>query len=94
MVPSENIQGGFKFMSLSSMKNITRKSWDMTLMPDTVIDRFNLLGKDQPEILAFSDRKGRLIADGDVELTGVDGDEKEASLKIENENDIDYQEDQ
>ena len=40
-------------------------------MPDVVIDRVNLLGKDQPEALVFTDRKGRPI--GDVQLTGVEG---------------------
>ena len=62
-------------MSLSSMKNISGKYWYMIPMPDTVIDRVNLLGKDQPEILVFTDRKGQIIGDNDVYLTGVDGDE-------------------
>ena len=80
-------------MSLSSMKNITRRSWDIILMPDTVIDPLNLLGKYQQELLVITDCKGWIIGDGDVELTGMDGngDENEAPLKIENE---DYQEDQ
>ena len=43
--PSGNIQGGYKFMSLKSGKKITRRSWDKIPMPDTVIDRVNLLGK-------------------------------------------------
>jgi hypothetical protein len=70
--PSGNKQGGFKFMSLNSGKKITRRSWDAIPMPDTVIDRVNTLGKDQPEHIVFTDHKGRPI--GDVELTGVDGD--------------------
>ena len=32
-------------MILSSIKDITRLSWDMILMPDTVIGRFGILGK-------------------------------------------------
>ena len=53
-------------------------------MPDTVIDRFNLLGKYQHDILIFTDCKGRIIGDGDVELTVVDGDgdENDPSLKF------------
>ena len=71
-------------MSLKSAKRITRYSWDALPMPDTVIDRVNALGKNQPELLTFTDRKGRLI--GDVELTGVDGDESEAPREVENNN--------
>ena len=46
--------------------------------------------------MIFTDPKGRIIGDGDVELTGVDGDgdENEAPLKIENKKNIDYQEEQ
>ena len=43
MGPSVNIQGGFKFMSLSSMKNNTKRSWDMIPIPDTVIYWVNIL---------------------------------------------------
>jgi hypothetical protein len=69
--PSGNVQGGFKFMSLQTMKKIVRRSWDSIPMPDTVIARVNKLGKDEPEQFIFTDRSGRLI--GDVELPGVDG---------------------
>ena len=50
-------------------------------MPDTVIDWVNLLGKYQQQLSVFNDRKGQIIGDGDVELTGVDLDESEVSLK-------------
>ena len=60
-------------MSLRSTKKITRRSWDMTLMPDTFIEWFNLSEKYQQEILVFPDCKGQLIGDGDVNITGVDG---------------------
>ena len=58
MAHSGNAQGGFKFMTLRSGKKVTRRSWDELPMTDTVIDRVNELGKDQPEILVFKDRKG------------------------------------
>ena len=45
----------------------------MIAMPDIVNFRFNVLGKYQQNLLVFTDRKGRLIVDGDVDLTGVDG---------------------
>ena len=45
MGPSGNVQGGFKFMSLRSFKKITSQSLDIIMMPDTVIDQVDLLGK-------------------------------------------------
>ena len=42
-------------------------------MPDTVIHRVEALAKGEPELLTFTDRKGCPI--GEVELTGVDGNE-------------------
>ena len=69
MVSSGNIQGGFKFMILRSMKRITRRSWDMIPMTDTVIDWVELIKKYQQELLVFTDIKGKLIGDGDVDIT-------------------------
>ena len=75
------------------MKNITKRSWDIIPMPDTVIDWVNILGKYQQYLLVFTYCKVRIIGDGNVGLTGVDGDGDEnwSPLKIENENDLDYQ---
>ena len=61
-------------MSGRSMKNIKRQSWDIIPMPETVIDQVNILGKYQQYHLEFTDRKSLIIGDGDVKLTGVDGD--------------------
>ena len=71
-------------MSLRSMKNITRRSWDIIPMPDKFINWVNLLGKYQQELLIFTDHKGKIIGNGDVEITGVDGDRdvNEAPLKL------------
>ena len=63
------MQGRFKFMSLKSTKDITRRSWDMIPMTDTVIDRVNLFGKYQPKLLLFTDHRGQLIVDSYVNLT-------------------------
>ena len=54
------------------------------------------MGKDRQEILVFTDHKGRIIKDSDVDLTWVDGygDENEAPLKVENKDDHGYKEDQ
>jgi hypothetical protein len=68
--PSGNLQGGFKFMALNSGKKIVRRSWDVIPMPDVVINCVNELGKDQPRLMTFTDRHGRLI--GDIEIPGVD----------------------
>jgi hypothetical protein len=73
--PSGNIQGGFKFMALNSVKKIVRRSWDAIPMPDLVIDRVHALGRDQPQHMTFTDRHGRLI--GDVEFPGVDDQEED-----------------
>jgi hypothetical protein len=53
-------------MSLSTGKQILRRSWDAIPMSDTVIARVNALGADQPEELTFLDRHGRLIGDNDT----------------------------
>jgi hypothetical protein len=63
--PSSNLQGGFKFMALSTGKKIIWQSWDVIPMPDTVIARVNTLGSNPPEELIFTDRHGRLIGDSD-----------------------------
>ena len=93
MGPSGNKQHGFKFMSLLSMKNITRTSWDIIPRRDIAIDWVNLLGKDKQELLVFTDFRGQIFGDGDSYITVVDEDgyEKETLLKIENENDLKYQ---
>jgi hypothetical protein len=79
-------------MSLVTAKPVSRRTWDEIPMPDSVIQRVNELGKDQPEQFIFTDRKGRAIGDIEpaqaimkyaldqddpLEITGVDGDENE-----------------
>jgi hypothetical protein len=62
-------------MALNYGKKIVRRSWDVIPMPDVIINRVNELGKDQPRLLTFTDRHGRLI--GDMEIPGVDSTEDE-----------------
>ena len=50
---SGNLQGGHKFVALDTGKKITWHSWDIIPMPDTVIERVNVLGSDQPKDLVF-----------------------------------------
>jgi len=71
--PSGNLQGGYRFMALDTGKKITRRSWDVIPMPDLVIARVNELGRDQPELLTFTDRLGRVI--GDNELATIPDDD-------------------
>jgi hypothetical protein len=73
--PSGNLQGGFKSMALNSGKKIVRRSWDVSPLPDVVINRVNELGKDEPRLMTFTYRHGRLI--GDMEIPGVDYTEDE-----------------
>ena len=61
--PTHNEQGGFKFMSLTTGSAITRYGWDQIPMPSSVIERVNRLGKNQPELFIFTDKKGRLIGE-------------------------------
>ena len=57
-------------MALNTGRKITRRSWDVILIPDIVINCVNTLGTGQPEILTYTDRHGRLIRD--IEITGLD----------------------
>ena len=84
MVQSGNIQSGFKFMSMRSMDNIKRRSWDKTPTPYTGIERFNILGEYNQAILVFTNSRVRLIVDGYVDLTVLNGywDENESPLNI------------
>jgi hypothetical protein len=70
-------------MALNTGKKITRQSWDVIPMPDTVIARVNALGTalgtDQPEQLIFTDQRRRPI--GDLEIPGV--------MDFEEEDDVD-----
>ena len=65
-------------MILASGKKITRYSWDAIPVTDTVIHRFNQLGRVQPKCFIFTDQKGRPI--GNVDLTVVGGEEAQEEL--------------
>jgi hypothetical protein len=73
--PSANMQGGFNCMALNTGRNSVRRSWDVIPMTDIVITLINALGIDQPRQMNFTNRHGRLI--GDIEIPGVDSDEKQ-----------------
>ena len=53
-------------------------------MPYTVVDRLNILGKYQQELFLFTDCKGQIIVDCDVNIIRVNGggDENDAILTI------------
>jgi hypothetical protein len=79
--PSGNLQGGYRFMALDTGKKITRRNWDVIPITELVIARVNALGKDQPEVITFTDRHGATIGNDStddfestnhVEFPGVD----------------------
>ena len=76
MSPSGNKQGGFKFMTLGSMKKVTRKFWDRIMIPDTAIAQVDTLGQVQPNYLQLLVLKKLPI--GELNTTGVDAGETEA----------------
>ena len=63
-------------MTLVSMENVVRQSWDSLPMPDTMIARVNALGQGQPNNLDFLDINNRPI--GELEITLVDTGETES----------------
>ena len=60
-------------MSFASGKNSTWYSWDAITMTDIVVRRVKQLSRGQPKRFIFTDQKGQ--PSGNVELTGVDGEE-------------------
>ena len=58
-------------MALNSGRKIVRLNWDLIPMVETVIARVNTLGSDQPKILTFTDRHGRLIGDVETPVVGA-----------------------
>jgi hypothetical protein len=65
--PSGNAQGGHRFFTLNTSRVITRRSWDAIPMPQSVVDRVNFIGRDQPRQAVFTDRSGNAIGDGDAD---------------------------
>jgi hypothetical protein len=61
--PSGNSQGGHRFLTLNTSKVVTRQSWDVLPMPQSVIDCVNFLGWDQPLLTVLTDRSGNVIGD-------------------------------
>ena len=70
MGPRGNKQGGFKFMTLGSMKKVVRQIWYEIPMPDTVIAQVNALKHGKPNDIDFLDRKKLPI--GYIYIIGVD----------------------
>jgi hypothetical protein len=64
------------FLALDTGHTINRYQWVLLPMPPAVITRVNLLGKNEPSILTFTNRHGREIGDHaqDIEPGGNDDD--------------------
>ena len=66
-------------MSLNSAKNITRKSWNIILIPDTVISLVKKLACNEPNHFIFTDLSSHPI--GDIEITRVYRDASDSNKK-------------
>ncbi len=62
--PSSNRQGGQLFLSLTTRRILSRRSYTVLPMPSTMIGRINDMAKDQPRLLMFADRDGNKILSG------------------------------
>ena len=60
---SGNLSRGQLFLALDSGQTIVRHQWVVLPVPPAVIDRVNLLGKNEPSILTFTSRHGQDIGD-------------------------------
>ena len=78
-------------MSLQTGQKIARYNWDTITIPQTVINRVNFLGKNQPEHFIFTDGKVRQI--GKSEITGVEGDQNVTPQILTEEYDELYEQD-
>lgn len=80
--PTGNAQGGYYFLSLTTGRVITRKSWTSLPMPQDVIDRVHVLARRQhaERGVAFADRDG-------IPLLFDDDDDDDDSTYVE-ENDL------
>jgi hypothetical protein len=59
--PSGNTHGGQRFFALNTGRVITRGGWDVIPMPNSVVDRVNFFGRDQPFQAIFTDCSGTVI---------------------------------
>jgi hypothetical protein len=69
--PSRNAQGGHNCFTLNTSQAITRWSWDVIHITKSIVDRVNLIGRDQPIQTMFLDRAGNPIG-ADYEEDAVD----------------------
>jgi hypothetical protein len=60
---SGNLSGGQLFFALDSGQTIVRHQWVVLPVPPAVIDCVNLLGKNEPSILTFTNWHGQDIGD-------------------------------
>ena len=67
-----NVHGGHFFLSLNTGRVVTRYSYTILPMPQSVIDRVHVLGEGQPSGISFHDRLGRNIGDSDDNFESVD----------------------
>ena len=67
-----NVQGEHLFLSLNTGCVVTRYSYTILPMPQSVIDRVHVLGEGHPSGISFHDRLGRDISDSDDHFESYD----------------------
>ena len=74
LVPTSNLQGGYKFLNLRTGKKITRQNWTHLSMPSELIEMINKIGsaQGQPKLLTFQDRHGHEKSDPDPYFQPLD----------------------
>lgn len=72
--PSDNVQGGYHFLSLNTGDRLHRRSWKMLPIPDLAIQRVELLSQrdHQPKLISFSDKMGNNVDDSIHDITPSD----------------------
>ncbi len=61
--PSSNQQGGHLFISLNTGCVLSRRSWTVVPMPQSVIDKVHSMAADQPRLIMFLDKHGLKVGD-------------------------------
>ena len=85
--PTGNVQGGHWFYSLATGRMLDRQKWTPLPMPAEVIERINLLAKNGPVGINFTNRRNEEYADDDDDDAPSEGD------KDSDDDDPDYDDD-
>jgi hypothetical protein len=76
---SGNLSGGQMFLALDTNATVIRHQWVVLLMPSSVIDCVNFIGRCEPSILTFTNWHGQDIGENPQD-TDLDGNEDLESI--------------